>query len=72
HLLKITPASESSSLAPQGGFLRYGIPKCDCILVKGSLPGTTKRLIILTTAERAKQHQAPSITLISRHSPQGR
>jgi large subunit ribosomal protein L3 len=50
----------------KSGYKRYGIIKNPFILVKGSIPGATKRLIILTNPIRPNRlhpKEAPSITL---------
>ncbi len=39
---------------PKGGFLHYGLVKNDFILIKGSVPGTTKRLIKFTEPIRGR------------------
>jgi len=42
---------------PKGGFHKYGVTKNPCILVKGSIMGAKKRLVILTQALRAPKRQ---------------
>jgi large subunit ribosomal protein L3 len=58
-----------------GGYIHYGFPKNTCVLLKGSVPGPKKRIVKLTTPSRPAHRfpkDAPSITQISLHSPQGR
>jgi len=71
-ILKIGEASETDQINPDGGFIRYGIVKNDHILLKGSVPGPAKRLIILRKAIRAPDDiEAPKLTYISTASKQG-
>ncbi|ORY76249.1 60S ribosomal protein L3 [Leucosporidium creatinivorum] len=37
----------TKTITPMGGFVRYGIVKNDFVLIKGSCPGVTKRVITL-------------------------
>lgn len=72
-ILKIGEASEADQINPKGGFIRYGLIKNDHILLKGSVPGPAKRLIILRKAIRAPEKgvEAPQVTYISTASKQG-
>jgi large subunit ribosomal protein L3 len=72
-ILKIGDASEADSVNPDGGFVKYGLVKNNFILVKGSLPGPTKRLVIIRKAMRPhrKHNDAPEISYISTASKQG-
>ena len=56
-----------------GGFLHYGIVKADHLIVAGTLPGPTKRLIRFKHPVRAKSPkvEAPKIVAISLASKQG-
>ncbi|MBN1646379.1 50S ribosomal protein L3 [Candidatus Woesearchaeota archaeon] len=57
---------------PKGGFVRYGMTKNPCLLVRGSIPGPKKRLVVLTAAVRQKRKDpVPSINHISKSSQQG-
>ncbi len=73
QILKIGDAEEADHVNPKGGFVRYGLVKNDYIMVKGSVPGPTKRLVVLRKAIRAagKQEEAPQINYISTASKQG-
>lgn len=73
QILKIGDISEVDSVNPDGGFIKYGLVKNNFILVKGSLPGPTKRLVILRKAMRphGKHNDAPEILYISTASKQG-
>jgi len=72
-ILKIGDETEVDQINPNGGFIKYGLVKNDYILVKGSLPGPTKRLVILRKPMRAngKSNDAPQINHISTKSKQG-
>jgi large subunit ribosomal protein L3 len=72
-ILKIGDNSQVDEINPDGGFLKYGLVKNDFILVKGSLPGPNKRLVILRKAIRphGKSSKAPQINYISTKSKQG-
>lgn len=50
HVLEL---GESKGVpGPKGGFKRYGIVKNDYILLKGSIPGPSKRLILFSPSRR--------------------
>ncbi|MDR0913493.1 MAG: 50S ribosomal protein L3 [Methanobrevibacter sp.] len=72
-ILKIADSSKVDEVNPDGGFIKYGLVKNGYLLVKGSLPGPTKRLVILRKAIRAhgKSQDAPQINFISTKSKQG-
>ncbi len=72
-ILKIGDASEVDAVNPDGGFVKYGLVKNNYIMVKGSLPGPSKRLVILRKAMRShrKNNDAPAISFISTASKQG-
>ncbi len=67
-LLKIDNNLEK--INPDGGFLQYGIIRNDYILLKGSIPGSRKRLIMLTEPIRSKKFLQPEISYISLSSKQ--
>jgi len=71
RILKI--GNDGSEVSPKGGFLRYGPVRGTYILLNGSLPGPTKRLIRLRHPARPKRvpEAPPKITHISLESPQG-
>ncbi|MDP2750065.1 MAG: 50S ribosomal protein L3 [Nanoarchaeota archaeon] len=72
QLLKIS--SKPEEINPQGGFLRYGMVKNSCLLVKGSVPGPLKRMIILTVSIRPDKlmpKDAPTVEHINTDSKQG-
>lgn len=72
-ILKIGESSEVEAINPDGGFVKYGFVKNNYMIIKGSLPGPSKRLIALRKAIRphGKQDDAPQISYISTASKQG-
>jgi large subunit ribosomal protein L3 len=59
-------------IIPKGGFLKYGLIKNDAILLKGSVPGTPKRLVRLRDPIRAwKSVPEMPILYVSNTSKQG-
>jgi large subunit ribosomal protein L3 len=72
-ILRIGEAKDAGDINPDGGFVKYGLVKNDFIMVKGSLPGPSKRLVMLRKAVRphGKQDDAPQISYISTASQQG-
>jgi len=72
RILKI--GTDGSEVTPKGGFLRYGPVRGTYILVDGSLPGPTKRLIRLRYPARPPKTTTETplkITYLSLESPQG-
>lgn len=72
RILKISEDGEE--VTPKGGFLRYGEIKNDYVILKGSVPGPTKRLIFLRRPMRKKEGYpsgSPRITYIDTSSQQG-
>ena len=73
RILKIASKDEVDQINPDGGFIKYGLVKNDYVLVKGSLPGPSKRLVILREPIRpnGKSEDLPQINYISTKSKQG-
>lgn len=72
RILKI--GNDGKEVTPSGGFLRYGLVRGDFIVLAGSVPGPTKRLIQLRYPVRLHKGAAtsvPTITYISTASQQG-
>jgi len=72
RILKI--GADGKEVTPKGGFVRYGLVRGTYILVQGSLPGPTKRLIRLRYPTRPPTdipEAPPKITQISLESQQG-
>ena len=60
---------------PKGGFLRYGEISGDYVLLMGSIPGPTKRLMNMRKAMRPWRHlpeEPPALIAVSMASPQGK
>ena len=72
RVLKIGEKGEE--ITPAGGFPHYGVVRNSYILLHGSIPGPTKRLISLRDAiryQRGVKVEKPDITYISTTSKQG-
>jgi len=72
--LVIKVGNNGTEITPKGGFLRYGIVNSDYIMLKGSVPGVTNRLIVMRVASRPPPEAkvpAPKIEYLSLVSPQG-
>lgn len=72
RILKI--GENGAEVTPKGGFLRYGLIKGKFLLIEGSVPGPTKRLIRFRHAIRPPvkvPKAAPEITYVSTVSKQG-
>ncbi len=72
RVLKI--GTNGADVTPKGGFIRYGPVKGTYILLNGSVPGPTKRLIRLRAPARPPRRipeAPPKIVEISLESPQG-
>lgn len=71
RILKI--GENGSEVTPAGGFLRYGPVKTNYVLIAGSVPGPTKRFVMLRKAIRGPREplSKPVITYISLSSKQG-
>ncbi|MBR9677629.1 50S ribosomal protein L3 [Candidatus Woesearchaeota archaeon] len=70
QLLKIAGKDE---INPKGGFIRYGLARNDCVLIRGSVGGPTKRLIRFNKALRPTKktlNEPVSIEQISLESKQ--
>ena len=66
--------NNGSEITPKGGFLRYGVINSDYVAVKGSVPGTRNRLIVLRHSSRVipeEKAEAPKIEYLSVMSIQG-
>jgi len=71
QIIKI--GEQPEEVNPKGGFINYGLVKNNYVLIKGSVPGPKKRLIILTKALRPTRTDAPpTIQQIITASQQGR
>jgi large subunit ribosomal protein L3 len=72
RILKI--GEKGDEITPDGGFLKYGIVRNNYVVIHGSIPGPSKRLISLRDPIRRRGvavEKAPEITYISTESKQG-
>lgn len=72
RVLKI--GEKGDDITPTGGFPHYGVIKNSYILIHGSIPGPTKRLISMRDAiryQRGVEVKKPEISYISTTSKQG-
>jgi len=70
----IKVGNNGSEITPRGGFLRYGIINSDYVALKGTVPGTTNRLILMRVAIRPppkEEQTAPRLEYVSLASAQG-
>ena len=44
--------NNGSEITPKGGFLRYGVINSDYVALRGSVPGTRNRLVLMRLAVR--------------------
>lgn len=72
-ILKIGEASQVDDINPEGGFVKYGLVKNGYVLLKGSVPGPSKRLVMLRKAVRpyGKHNDPAQLSYISTKSKQG-
>jgi large subunit ribosomal protein L3 len=71
RILKI--GSDGADVTPAGGFVGYGVVKGAYVLLHGSIPGPSKRLIRMRPATRPNKtaHAAPELSTVSLRSRQG-
>jgi large subunit ribosomal protein L3 len=71
RVLKIGDKGEE--ISPNGGFVRYGVVKNEYVVIHGSIPGPTKRLVRFRDPVRfhGEKVEKPEITYISTESNQG-
>jgi len=64
--------NKPEEINPKGGFVRYGLVKNDYMLIKGSVPGASKRPVTITEAIRIKNKMYDQeIKYVSLESKQG-
>jgi large subunit ribosomal protein L3 len=72
RILKI--GDDGEEITPEGGFVRYGFVRNSYVIIHGSVPGPSKRLIRLRDAIRYKKGvtiEKPEVTYVSTTSKQG-
>lgn len=70
----IKMGSDGKEVTPEGGFLRYGVLRGDFVVLQGSVPGPTKRLVQLRQPMRAPSivlTGQPTVIHVNTASPQG-
>jgi large subunit ribosomal protein L3 len=65
QVLAIRDAESVKDINPNSGFPDYGFVMNDYIIVKGSVPGPSKRLVKLRLAQREKPGKEPQLSYIS-------
>jgi large subunit ribosomal protein L3 len=66
--------NNGSEVTPKGGFLRYGVINSDYVMLKGSVPGTTNRLVLIRLSVRPPPEErapVPKIEYLHTGSVQG-
>jgi len=63
EILKISDKAEE--INPSSGFPNYGFVKNDYVIVKGSIPGPSKRMVKLRLAVRGKAGETPQLMFVS-------
>ena len=71
RILKV--GADGGEITPTGGFLNYGLVRGEYVLIKGSVPGPSKRLVRLRDPMRSKvpAMSEPEIVHVSTQSKQG-
>jgi len=62
--------NDASKINVKGGFMHYGNVNNDYVLLKGSVPGPDKRVIIMTEGQRQRKQLIPEIRHVSQESKQ--
>lgn len=68
RVLKI--GNDAKDITPAGGFLHFGIPKSEYVLLKGSVPGPAKRMVLLRKSMDVHEAKKPQLRWISLESKQ--
>lgn len=73
RVIRYSPKENGDDINVKGGFPGYGLVRNDYILIHGSVPGPSKRLIKFRDPARQRVASAESLTLsyVSRESKQG-
>lgn len=71
-VLKVGNASDTNAINVKGGYINYGVVKNDYVVLEGSIPGPSKRLVRIRKSIRAfRKVKEPKLTYISLESKQG-
>lgn len=72
RIIKMGTKNDADSINVKGGFVNYGVVKNDFIMIEGSIPGPSKRMLRIRKALRQTMpKKEPQITYISLASKQG-
>jgi large subunit ribosomal protein L3 len=72
RILKMGAAPDAGAVNVSGGFPNFGSVRGDFMMLEGSIPGPSKRLLRIRKALRNKRHaKEPQITYVSLTSKQG-
>ena len=71
RLLRV--GEDGAEITPEGGFINYGEVRGRYVLIKGSVPGPSKRLVRIRHSMRQGEHlvREPTIEFVSLESQQG-
>jgi large subunit ribosomal protein L3 len=70
QIVKIS--EDAKDVSPSSGFLNYGNIKSQYVMIKGSIPGASRRLVIMRAPARVKRTEpTPKIEYLSLESKQG-
>jgi large subunit ribosomal protein L3 len=70
QIVKIS--EDAKDVSPSSGFLNYGNIKSQYVMIKGSIPGASRRLVIMRAPARVKRIEPPpKIEYLSLESKQG-
>jgi len=70
----IKVGNNGAEVTPKGGFIRYGQINSEYVMLKGSVPGTTNRLVMMRVATRPPSEEKaapPKLDYLSIMSHQG-
>ncbi len=71
-VLKLGTPNDADSINVKGGYLNYGKVRSDFLVLEGSIPGPSKRLIRIRKAIRSfREAKEPKVTYLSLESKQG-
>ncbi len=71
RVLKV--GDDGEEITPEGGFVNYGVLESRYAILHGSIPGPSKRLVVMRDPVRDEKHEAhePNLTYVSTESNQG-
>ena len=71
RVLKV--GDDGEEVTPDGGFVNYGVIENEYVILHGSIPGPSKRMVVMRDPVRDEKHDVhePNLTYISTESNQG-